>query len=115
MTENADVEWLRMNLPKEGGFNWGVVCEVETDRLRRLLAHIDQLEAEHARLIEIAEDKIDINVRPTVHEIASRNMQGLMARGTAGYASWQDAAVDCFDAAAALMAEGRRRDAAVRD
>lgn len=112
MTENADVEWLRQVCGKQS-------CDpgLPIGRARRLLAHFDQLEADNNRmrgwiehLESKLEDKIDINVRPTIHEIAAANMQGLMARGTGGYASWQNAAVDCFDAAEALVAEGRRRD-----
>lgn len=114
MTEkNADVGWLRA---AQCGAAWQFAIDVS--RARRILAHIDQLESqirswEEEAVMHHKESREDR--RPTVHEIAAANMQGLMARGTGGYASWQNAAVDCFDAAEALVAEGRRRDAAVRD
>lgn len=126
MTEkNAYVEWFRLCEP----FRKGADLWVPTETRDSIIAYIFQLEADQVKdqlRIEALQDSVDgcaqrlaaevsrrsvpNDRRPTVHEIAAGNMQGIMARGTGGYASWQDAAVDAYDAAAALVAEGRRRD-----
>lgn len=110
MTEIAGVEWfreslkVRENLPPDRGF------DMELSTARRLLAHIDQLEAENARLIEVAEDRIDISIRPTVHEIAVQMMAALqVGRPWDPYLHEHQAKI-AYQAADALVAEGRRRD-----
>lgn len=111
MTENADVEWLRAKfgnclnpIDQCSAKNW-ITC----GRASRILAHIDQLEAENARLIEVAEDKIDINVRPTIHEIAAQIMAAYVSGQQYDHPA-SDRAKWAYDDAEALVAEGRRRD-----
>lgn len=152
MTEkNADVEWLRAELEAWKGFSpENCAFRLNLGYFRRLLAHIDQLEAEktaalsrpcarchsvtgavsngmnsdfhcstcyreleaeNARLIEVAEDKIDINVRPTIHEIAPMLVAALLACvDKERECRWSALAADAYRGAEALVAEGRRRD-----
>lgn len=121
MTENADVEWLRATfggyLPPE--FNAFATREVDFMQMRRLLAHIDQLE----RYIEVFKGEAlrrelcnepEHDRRPTVHEIA---VQTMAAMRLASYLSHKQVPADSetiaswsYADAEALVAEGRRRD-----
>lgn len=108
MTEkNADVEWLRRVC---GNQSWDLGLPIE--RARRLLAHIDQLEADirswEAEVVmhhrESREDR-----RPTVHEIAVQMMAALVASDDRCLLL-ETLANESYRAAEALVAEGRRRD-----
>lgn len=121
MTEkNADVEWLRREVAdcEANGFMAEDDFVIRFSNVRRLLAHIDQLEAErNHRQIEtheiahtVMQQGAELAVgRPTVHEIAVQMMAAMIGRESerdAKLAEW------AYGAAEALEAEGRRRDEA---
>jgi hypothetical protein len=120
MTENADVEWLRTQADEP---QW-----LTNARARRLLAHIDQLESERVKdrlriealqasvdgcaqklAAEVSRRIVPDDRRPTIHEIAAQ-IYAPMMRGME-FAPWAVRFAEfAYDAAEALMAEGRRRD-----
>lgn len=104
MTENADVKWLRVI--SDFGQEW-----LTKDRARRLLAHIDQLEAEVKMLREVeAECGRQLDRRPTLHEIAALVFPHFIVWEERSNTKYQDDAEAAYTAAEALEAEGRRRD-----
>lgn len=131
--KNADVEWLRATfggyLPPE--FNAFATREVYFMQMRRLLAHIDRLEAgkkESVAPFTFRREDVDVcamalseliaaaidrahatRPRPTVHEIAAQIMAGMFSNGFRPGDSGE-AAHYAYNAAEALVAEGRRRD-----
>lgn len=117
MTENADVEWFRIEVTECASDDYwsddhDFVIPFVTARL--LLAHIDQLEAEAAACRSNCEDlSVMVNAqqdrRPTVHEIAAQMMAALVASDDRCLLL-ETLANESYRAAEALVAEGRRRD-----
>lgn len=108
MTEkNADVEWLRRELADEAESYDDDSIEIPLGRARRLLAHIDELEA------RLAEPFPQIprapEYRHSIHEIAVQMMAVLLADPSRESGSLSDDACCAYNAAEALVAAGRRR------
>lgn len=138
--KNPDVEWLRNEV--SGCTDEGLADSDEFilsfGRAKRILAHIDQLEADagkHAAFIRTADAALEGRDRrilcleseletlraadqecaqqqagPNVHEIAARIMAGMLTNPINNTATTAYFVKLAYDDAEALIAEGRRRD-----
>lgn len=99
-----DVEWLHALFDGQE-YPWPVLNPTVASRL---LAHIDQLEAE-VEMLRAAEQEcsMQINVRPTVHEIAAQIFAEWVR--ITGRPSDELLAASAYRAAEALVAEGQKR------
>lgn len=118
--KNADVEWLR--------YARNLCPVVLPIRAQSILAHIDQLEADlrearnewesarsHADTSEHLRREAEQEcgrqlVGPNVHEIAARMMAAMMSNPVNNGVTLESFTQAAYDAAEALIAEGRRRD-----